>query len=182
MIAHEQAHLTRHDPQVLTLALFLLVLMPWNVPLWWQVHRLRRAIEVDCDARVLEKGLDPEKYRQMLTEVGRRTSGHMGMVAAMSESPSLLQQRLRLMADPVQRGPVAASMLVLLAFAFVTVAAQVTPPNAGDRADGASHGLRSRLRFSTGTSDSMRAGVTLWPKFPAADLSFSCCHGSPPLP
>jgi len=141
VIAHEQAHLTRHDPQVLTLALFLLVLMPWNVPLWWQLHRLRRAIEVDCDARVLEKGLDPEKYRQMLTDVGRRTSGHMGMVAAMSESPSLLQQRLRLMVDPAQRGPVAASMLVVLAFAFVTVAAQVTPPNGGDRADGASHGL-----------------------------------------
>jgi len=141
VIAHEQAHLTRHDPQVVTLALFLLVVMPWNVPLWWQLRRLRRAIEVDCDARVLEKGLDPEKYRQMLTDVSRRPSAYLGMVAAMSESPSLLQRRMRLMVDPVQRGPVAAPMLVLLAFALVAIAAQVTPPNVGSAADGEPHAL-----------------------------------------
>jgi hypothetical protein len=141
VIAHEQAHLARHDPQVLTLALFLLVVMPWNAPLWWQVHRLRRAIEVDCDARVLEKGLDPEKYRQMLTDVSRRPSAYLGMVAAMSESPSLLQQRMRLMVDPSRRGPAAAAVLVFLAFALVAVAAQVTPPNAVSLADGEQHAL-----------------------------------------
>ena len=141
VIAHEQAHLARHDPQVLTLALLLLVVMPWNVPVWWQLRRLRRAIEVDCDAWVLQKGLDPEKYRQMLTEVSRRPSAYMGMVAAMSESPSLLQQRMRFMGDPAPRGPAVASMLVLLAFALVAVAAQVTPPNVGNAADGEPHAL-----------------------------------------
>jgi bla regulator protein blaR1 len=141
VITHEQAHLARHDPQALTMALFLLVVMPWNVPLWWQVRRLRRAIEVDCDARVLEKGLDPEKYRQMLTDVSRRPSAYMGMVAAMSESPSLLQQRMRLMVDPAQRGPAAALLLVLLATALVAIAAQVTPPNVDNAADGAPRAL-----------------------------------------
>ncbi len=141
VIAHEQAHLARHDPQILTLALFLLVVMPWNVPLWWQLRRLRRAIEVDCDARVLEKGLDLEKYRQMLTDVSRRPSAYLGMAAAMSESPSLLQQRMRLMIDPAHRGPVAAPMFVLLAFALVAVAAQVTPPNVDNSAAGAPHTL-----------------------------------------
>jgi len=141
VIAHERAHLARHDPQVLTLALFLLVVMPWNLPLWWQLRRLRRAIEVDCDARVLEKGLDPEKYRQMLADVSRRPSAYMGMVAAMSESSSLVLQRMRLMAEPAQRGPVAAPMLVLLAFTLVAVAAQVTPPNVGAAADGESRVL-----------------------------------------
>src|SRR5262249_40212562 len=52
VIAHERAHLLAHDPQLLTVALCLVVLMPWNLPLWWQLHRLRCAIEVDCDARV----------------------------------------------------------------------------------------------------------------------------------
>jgi len=140
VVAHEQAHLARHDPQVLSIALFLLVVMPWNLPLWWQLRRLRRAIEVDCDARVLGKGVDPAKYRQMLTEVSRRPSAYMGMVAAMSESPSLLQQRMRLMVVPAQRGP-AAAPLVLLAIALVAVAVQVTPPNVGKAADGAPHAL-----------------------------------------
>ncbi|UUZ52386.1 hypothetical protein LP419_22985 [Massilia sp. H-1] len=41
------------DPQLLGLALLVLVAMPWNLPMWWQLRRLRHAIEVDCDARVL---------------------------------------------------------------------------------------------------------------------------------
>src|SRR5262249_36347102 len=136
VIAHEQAHLARHDPQILTLALLLLVLMPWNLPLWWQLQRLRRAIEVDCDARVLEKGLSPEKYRQMLNDVSRRPSAYLGMVAAMSsESPSLLEKRMHLMVDPAPRGPLVALILAGLAFALVGAAAQVTPPNVDDVAD-----------------------------------------------
>jgi len=51
VIAHEQSHLDARDPQLFTLALALLVCMPWNLPLWWQLRRLRYAIEVDCDAR-----------------------------------------------------------------------------------------------------------------------------------
>src|SRR5258708_3080283 len=141
VIAHEQAHLARHDPQILTLALFLLVVMPWNVPLWWQLRRLRRAIEVDSDARALEKGLDLEKYRQMLTDVSRRPSAYFAMAASTPDAPSLLQQRMRLMIDPAHRGPVAAPMFVLLAFALVAVAAQVTPPNVDNSAAGAPHTL-----------------------------------------
>ncbi len=51
IVAHEQSHLEARDPQLLTIALFLLVLMPWNLPLWVAVttaaprdrSRLRRA-------------------------------------------------------------------------------------------------------------------------------------------
>ena len=59
VIAHEQSHLEARDPQLFTLALALLVFMPWNLPLWWQLRRLRYAIEIDCDARVLKGGVDP---------------------------------------------------------------------------------------------------------------------------
>jgi hypothetical protein len=51
VLAHERSHLDARDPQLFTLALALLVVMPWNLPLWWQLRRLRRAIEIDCDAR-----------------------------------------------------------------------------------------------------------------------------------
>jgi len=50
-IAHEQSHLDARDPQLLGLAIVLTVLMPWNPSLWWQLRRLRDAIEVDCDAK-----------------------------------------------------------------------------------------------------------------------------------
>ena len=52
-MAHERSHLDAGDPRLIALAVTLLVLMPWNPLLWWQFRRLRRAIEVDCDTRVL---------------------------------------------------------------------------------------------------------------------------------
>jgi hypothetical protein len=130
VIAHEQAHLARHDPQVLTVALCLLVLMPWNLPLWWQLHRLRYAIEVDCDARVLERGLDTRQYGEMLIDVSQRPSVYIGAVAAMSESRSFLEERITIMVrNPARWGSVATILFGCLALTLVAVAAQVTPPN-----------------------------------------------------
>src|ERR1700724_3714286 len=130
VIAHEQAHLAGHDPQVLTVALFLLVLMPWNLPLWWQLHRLRYAIEVDCDARVLERGLDTRQYGEMLIDVSQRPSVYVGAVAAMSESRSFLEERTIIVArEPAKWGSLATVIFGCLALALVAVAAQVTPPN-----------------------------------------------------
>ena len=97
VIAHEQSHLEARDPQLFTLALALLVFMPWNLPLWWQLRRLRYAIEVDCDARVLEGGIDPAHYGETLIAVGERQSAYVGAVAAMSESKSFLEERIEYM-------------------------------------------------------------------------------------
>ena len=135
VIAHEQSHVEAHDPQLLTIALFLLVLMPWNVPLWWQLHRLRCAIEVDCDARVLKTGLDTEQYGETLIDVSQRPSGYTGAVAAMSESRSFLEERITIMVkDPAKWDSLAALIFGCLALALVVVAAQVTPPNVGSPA------------------------------------------------
>ena len=132
VIAHEQAHLSGHDPQLLTVALCLVVLMPWNFPLWWQLHRLRYAIEVDCDARVLESGLDTRLYGEMLIDVSQRPSAYIGAVAAMSESRSFLEDRITIMVrDPARWGSIATVAFGSVALALVAVAAQVTPPNLG---------------------------------------------------
>jgi bla regulator protein blaR1 len=132
VIAHEQAHLSGHDPQLLTIALCLVVLMPWNFPLWWQLHRLRYAIEVDCDARVLESGVDTRLYGEMLIDVSQRPSAYIGAVAAMSESRSFLEDRIAIMVrDPARWGSIATVTFGSVALALVAVAAQVTPPNLG---------------------------------------------------
>jgi hypothetical protein len=135
VVAHQQAHLARHDPQVLGVALFLQVLMPWNLPLWWQLHRLRGAMEADCDARVLEKGLDPEAYRQMLLDLSQRPSAYVGVRACLSEPGSQLKPRIGILGDRGKRGSVPAIVLGCLAVALVAVAARVTPPNVSRQAD-----------------------------------------------
>jgi bla regulator protein blaR1 len=130
VIAHEQSHLEAGDPRLLTIALSLLVLMPWNLPLWWQLRRLRRAIEVDCDSRVLRRGVDPKSYGETLVDVGARQSDYIGSVAAMSESRSFLEHRIKLiMSTPTRRWQLLGAALGMLSLTLFAVAAEVSPPN-----------------------------------------------------
>jgi bla regulator protein BlaR1 len=130
VLAHEQAHLDARDPQLFTFALALLVFMPWNLPLWWQLRRLRYAIEVDCDARVLRGGMDPANYGETLIAVGERQSAYIGAVAAMSESRSFLEERIRIMiSHPVKWRRIGIAALASLSIGLTALAAQVSPPN-----------------------------------------------------
>lgn len=130
VIAHEQAHLAAADPQLLTLALLALVAMPWNLPLWWQWRRLRLAVEVDCDARVLAAGHDLRRYGAALIDVGARQSGFAGSVAAMAASRSSLEHRIALMVRlPARWKRRAAPALAALSLCMVAVAARVGPPD-----------------------------------------------------
>lgn len=129
VMAHEKAHIDAHDPALLTIALCLIALMPWNLPLWWQLRRLRCAIEVDCDARVLKAGHKFSVYGETLIAVGERQSRYIGSVAGMSESRSFLERRLKLMLrKPVKRKLLVAVLLGCMSITLVTLAAQVSPP------------------------------------------------------
>lgn len=135
VLAHEQSHLDAGDPHVLSIALCLLVAMPWNVPMWWQFHRLRRAIEVDCDVRVLSRESAVTEYCETLIQVGQNPSRSIGAVAAMSESGSFLEQRIRIMlSKPGKWARLSAVTMIGASACMVAFAAQVTPPNAADTA------------------------------------------------
>jgi beta-lactamase regulating signal transducer with metallopeptidase domain len=130
VIAHEKSHVEAHDVQLLTGALFLVLVMPWNLPLWWQLRRLRRAVEIDCDARVLRAGHDMQSYGETLITVGQQRSSYIGAVAGMSESKSFLENRIRIMVrGPVRRWKAAAAGLGLVTVALLAVAADVAPPS-----------------------------------------------------
>ena len=134
VIAHEQAHLEAHDVRIFTGALALLVAMPWNLPLWWQLRRLRFAIEVDCDARVLKSGRDARIYGETLITVGQRQSGYVGVVAGMSEPRVFLEKRLDIMIRKPARGwRLSTVALGCSSLALVAAAAQIEPPNVATR-------------------------------------------------
>src|SRR5579859_2636248 len=133
VIAHEQSHLEANDAPLLLAALCLVVCMPWNLPLWWQLRRLRRAVEVDCDARVLRRGHDVGRYGETLLAVGERHSSRIAVVAAMTESKSFLEQRIRTMLRKKAKfAGVSALALLLVGLMLAAGAAEVTPPN-GDK-------------------------------------------------
>ena len=51
-----EEHVRTKDPLTLALGLAAVVVAPWNPLAWWQHRRLRDAVEVDCDRRVLSEG------------------------------------------------------------------------------------------------------------------------------
>jgi bla regulator protein blaR1 len=130
VIAHEQSHLEAHDTRLLTIALGLLVCMPWNLSLWWQLRQLRFAIEVDCDARVLQRGYDVSHYGETLIAVAERQSAAMALAVAMTEPRSLLERRIRNMLQKKARYARATAVaFACLGTAFAVGAAGISPPN-----------------------------------------------------
>jgi beta-lactamase regulating signal transducer with metallopeptidase domain len=96
VVRHEQEHLRQRDPRLLIHAALVVLAMPWNPALWWQYRRLRRAIELDCDARVVRGGADVARYGEVLLEAGgfcRR--GGLPALAAFAERASDLEARIK---------------------------------------------------------------------------------------
>jgi TonB-dependent SusC/RagA subfamily outer membrane receptor len=69
VITHEQSHIAARDPLLLLAACLAVALMPWNPIAWFALARLRLAIELDCDRRVLGTGASPRQYGQLLIEL-----------------------------------------------------------------------------------------------------------------
>jgi bla regulator protein BlaR1 len=134
VLAHEQSHLDAGDSRLLALSLLLLAAMPWNLPLWWQWRRLRQAIEIDCDARVLGQGHDVQLYGTALIDIGARGGAFAGAATAMVESASLLERRIRIMVGKPSRWTRrAAPAAAVFALSMVALAAELGPPGAGHR-------------------------------------------------
>jgi TonB family protein len=94
MLLHEGEHARAGDGRLVLGGLLLAAAVPWNVALWWQLGRLRAAVELDCDERVLRRVRDPLNYGGLLLEVGRRRSGPV-LGVALAERTTLLEVRLR---------------------------------------------------------------------------------------
>lgn len=97
VILHESEHLAAGDSRLLGLGLAAAALLPWNLPLWWQLRRLRVAVEMDCDRRVLARGAGQNPYGALLMRISGRRSPPAPAFAALVEPKSLLERRIRAM-------------------------------------------------------------------------------------
>lgn len=129
-LAHEREHLAARDPQVLWAATMLAVMLPWNLPLWWMLRRLRFAMEVDCDARVLRRGVDPNEYGLALLYVSERQSRTPITAIALIERKSQLERRINFMFATKRKYPVVlAGVFLALAGTCLYAAAQIQAPD-----------------------------------------------------
>lgn len=134
MLLHEAEHLRAGDPRLLVAGLCALVLMPWNPVLWWQFRRLRQALELDCDARVLRREPDARSYGLLLLEVGRRQGAVSLAITGLADSRPFLERRIRMLGNRGMRfGRIRLSVGIVVAAALVLLACEAREPVALDR-------------------------------------------------
>jgi TonB family protein len=104
VLRHEEEHRSARDPYLLFGAAIAVALMPWNAALWFQARRLRLAIELDCDARVLRAHPSTERYGMlMLTIAQRRSVGATLFSPMLTEPATLLERRIIAMRPSTRR-------------------------------------------------------------------------------
>jgi hypothetical protein len=129
-LAHENQHIIARDPVLLLAALLLFALAPWNLPLWWQLRRLKLAIEVDCDARVLSAGVDRRLYASTLLCVnqfaGKLPIGAVAIVGRASQA----ERRIRaMMTAPSRQRRLWVLGFAIAAIPLLVLAAELNPPS-----------------------------------------------------
>jgi beta-lactamase regulating signal transducer with metallopeptidase domain len=102
VVQHEDEHRRAGDHALLAGACMAVCLMPWNIALWWLLLRTRLAVELDCDARVLRRGVQPRSYGSLLLEIAGRTRGRPFGAPALTDSRTHLERRLIAMTDDMR--------------------------------------------------------------------------------
>jgi TonB-dependent SusC/RagA subfamily outer membrane receptor len=129
MLKHEREHVVARDPLVLLPAGLAVICFPWNAGLWFIAKRLRLAVEIDCDKRVLRAVNRPREYGMLLLAVGARHTAALPYAASLVERTPLLERRIRAMTSVRPRHPVVTSVILgIVAIATTTLAAQAPRP------------------------------------------------------
>jgi TonB family protein len=100
ILLHEQEHIRARDPILIALSRMMRILVPWNPIVWFLSARLVRAVELDCDRRVLARSADVATYGRTLLTVSERRPGRLVAVAAFAESEAPLRSRILAMTTP----------------------------------------------------------------------------------
>ena len=130
MLEHEAEHVRAKDPVLIAIAAWSVALVPWNPAVWFMVRRLRLAIEIDCDRRVLDRQTaNARDYGLLLLTVGARSAGGLRFAASLAEPRHFLEQRILAMTAARPSRPfIASAPFVALAFLAAVAVAQTPRP------------------------------------------------------
>ncbi|HKW11704.1 MAG TPA: M56 family metallopeptidase, partial [Gemmatimonadaceae bacterium] len=127
MLLHETEHIRARDPYLLLLATLSVLFAPWNVALWFIARRLRLAVELDCDRRVVRASGDAGEYGRLLLDVGARRGTNPPIGASLVERRSFLARRITTMIANNPRHTVLNSLPLVMCIALVSMAAARVP-------------------------------------------------------
>lgn len=139
VLRHEDEHRRAQDSRLLFGLSLFLILVPWNLALWWQLRRLYLAVEVDCDNRVVSALGDAPAYGELLFKVAQ--AGNHGprlprLQPAFLGGAGMLERRLKMLLAPTQLEAVQRWLLPIAAcvilFVVLSLPHPVPPGNTPD--------------------------------------------------
>jgi beta-lactamase regulating signal transducer with metallopeptidase domain len=140
ILAHELAHIRRHDYFVNLLQTLVETLLFYHPAVWWLSRRIRIERENCCDDLAVSLCGDPVAYAQALADLEeRRGEGHEFVMAANGGSLVLRVRRLLGAPNHAGRAPGwlagAASVVVMVAIAISVVQTSAFAPDATQPVD-----------------------------------------------
>jgi beta-lactamase regulating signal transducer with metallopeptidase domain len=130
VLRHEEEHRSAHDARLLFLASLFIVLMPWNAAIWWQLRRLRLAVEMDCDNRVVDALGDAPAYGELLFKVAQAANRGPRLQPALL-GVGMLEHRLTMLLAPTQLRRVQRILLAGVACVLLVVVISMPHPVLG---------------------------------------------------
>jgi hypothetical protein len=134
VLCHEEQHRKAHDSLVLFIASLPLVVMPWNVALWWQIKRLSLAVEMDCDNRVVSALGNARAYGELLLRVAEVSSPGPRLQPALLGA-SMLEKRLTVLLAPTRLRNIQKIFLPVLAAGLLLLVLSMPHPVLGHMHD-----------------------------------------------
>jgi beta-lactamase regulating signal transducer with metallopeptidase domain len=126
VLRHEDEHRRAHDARLLFAASLPLLLMPWNLALWWELRRLSLAVEMDCDNRVVVALGNPNAYGELLLKIAQAANRGPRLQPAFLGMGSLERRLTELLAPTPLRH---AQRFFVPALAFVLLLAVLVIPH-----------------------------------------------------
>jgi TonB family protein len=99
VLAHELAHVRRHDWAWLVAMAFVRAVYVWHPLMWLAVGAARAQAEHACDDLVLRHGTKPSRYAQVLIDLAAAASSQPSPVVTAMTSKTSLERRIEVMLD-----------------------------------------------------------------------------------
>lgn len=131
VLRHEDEHRKSHDARLLFVASLALILTPWNLALWWQLRRLRLAVEMDCDNRVVNGLGDAHAYGALLLKVAEATSRGPRLQPALLGGVGMLERRMTALLAPSPLRQIQKFLLPAFAIALLMLVLSMPHPVLG---------------------------------------------------
>jgi beta-lactamase regulating signal transducer with metallopeptidase domain len=134
VLAHEAEHQRARDPLLLAVGALAVVLVPWHPATWWMLRRLGAAIEMDCDARVLGRGVAARDYGLLLLDIASRSRPRSLLTPwpTLGVSSHLERRLIAMTTRPMRPSMARAATVLVSATALLLVACESKLPTSAE--------------------------------------------------